>query len=201
MATYTPDEIGPREAYRLLLSVVVPRPIGWVSTVAADGSRNLAPFSFFNAVGGPPPTVMVSVAERRGEQKDTLRNARETGEMVLQIVERGLAERMNRTSGEWPHGVDEFAEAELEAAPSVDVRPPRVAAAAIAMEARVTQLVPVEGTSYTMILGQVVRYHLRDDLLRENGLVDAAKLAPVARLGGDEYATLGELFEMVRPRV
>lgn len=201
MATYTPDELGPREAYRLLLSIVVPRPIGWVSTVAADGSRNLAPFSFFNAVGGPPPIVMVSVAERRGEQKDTLRNARETGEMVLQIVERGLAERMNRTSGEWPHGVDEFAEAGLEAAPSVDIRPPRVAAAAIAMEARVTQLVPVEGTSYTMILGQVVRYHLRDDLLRENGLVDAAKLAPVARLGGDEYAALGELFEMVRPRV
>src|SRR5438132_2759827 len=117
----TPDELGPREAYRLFASLVIPRPIGWVSSLSSDGEVNLAPFSFFNAVGGPPPTVMVSVAERSrgagGGAKDTLRNVRETQEFVVQIVERRLAEQMNRTAGEWPHGVDEFAQAGLEAAP------------------------------------------------------------------------------------
>ena len=196
-----PAALDPRDAYRLFASIVVPRPIAWVSTVGTDGTRNLAPFSFFNAVGGNPPTVMFSVSARAGQPKDTLRNAREMGEFVVHIVDEALAERMNRTSGEWPYEVDEFEQAGLTAVASSAIRPPRVAEAAIAMEGKVTQIVPVDGTQYTMIVGRIVRYHVRADLLRESGLVDALRLRPVARLGGDEYATLGRVFEMLRPKV
>lgn len=196
-----PASLDPRDAYRLFASVVVPRPIAWVSTVGADGTRNVAPFSFFNAVGGNPPTVMFSIGARSGQPKDTLRNARETGEFVVHIVDEALAERMNRTSGEWPYDVDEFEQAGLATEASSVIAPERIAGAAVAMEGKVTQIVPVEGTQYTMIVGRIVRYHVRADLLRESGLVDALRLRPVARLGGDEYATIGGVFEMLRPRV
>ncbi len=196
-----PASLDPRDAYRLFASVVAPRPIAWVSTVGADGTRNVAPFSFFNAVGGNPPTVMFSVGSRSGQPKDTLRNARETGEFVVHIVDEALAERMNRTSGEWPYDVDEFEQAGLSTTASRVVAPERIAEAAVAMEGRVTQIVPVEGTQYTMIVGRIVRYRVRADLLRDDGLVDALRLRPIARLGGDEYATVGGVFEMLRPRV
>ncbi|MCS6840836.1 MAG: flavin reductase family protein [Roseiflexus sp.] len=199
--SFVTEAMPPRDAYRLLISSVVPRPIGWASTVGADGSINLAPFSFFNAVGGPIPFVMISVSRRAGAIKDTLRNVTETGEMVLNIVSEELAPQMNITSGDWAYGENEFERAGLEAAPSVDVRPPRVAAAPVAMEVKVTQIVPVEGSSYTMIIGRVVRFHVRRDLLRPDGTVDPVRLNPVARLGGDEYARLGEVFTLPRPKV
>jgi flavin reductase (DIM6/NTAB) family NADH-FMN oxidoreductase RutF len=201
MISIVPQDLQPRDAYRLMISVLVPRPIAWVSTLGADGSLNLAPFSFFNGVGGVPPTIMFSVGQRAGDPKDTLRNAQETGEFVLNIVDEALASQMNQTSGEWPYGVNEFERAGLTPAPSVDVRPPRVAEAPVAIEARVTQIVPVNETTYTMVLGRIVRYHLREGLLRPNGLVDAALLKPLARLGGDEYATIGSVFSMARPAV
>jgi len=194
-------DLDPREAYRLMTSLVVPRPIGWISSISADGQPNLAPFSFFNAVGGPPPTVMVSVSQRAGAVKDTVRNATETREFVAHVVERRLGERMNATSGEWPHGVDEFERAGLARVASTDVRPYRLADAAVAMECQLTQVVPVEGTGYTMLLGRIVRFHLRAGLRRENGLADPRQLDPLARLGGDEYTSLGEITTMTRPRV
>lgn len=200
MRSFVPDEMAPDDAYRLMVSVVVPRPIAWVSTVGADGVPNLAPFSFFNGVAGPPPIVMFSTELRDGAAKDTLRNVRETGEFVLNLADEALGERMVLTSGDWPPGADEFALAGLATAPSVDVRPPRVADAPIAMEGRVTQLVPVVGTDYTMILGRLVRFHVREGLLRENGLVDATLLRPLARLGGSEYATIGRIVRMRPPR-
>lgn len=199
MLTIVPADLAPRDAYRLFISVVVPRPIGWISTLGADGGLNLAPYSFFNGVGGNPPTVMVSVGRRQGELKDTLRNVQDTGEFVVNIVDETLAAAMNLTSGEYEYAVDEFQLAGLTPAPSVDVRAPRVAEARAALEVKATQIVPVQDTHYTMILGRVLRFHLRPDLLRPNGLVDADKLRPVARLGGDEYATLGPVFEMKRP--
>lgn len=199
MTSIIAADLAPRDAYRLLISAVVPRPIGWASTLGADGSLNLAPYSFFNGVGGSPPTVMISVGQRKGAAKDTLRNVRETGEMVINIVDVDLAERMNTTSGDWAYGISEFAQAGLTPAPSIDVRPPRVAEAKVALECAVTQIVPVDQTGYTMILGRVVRFHIRAGLLRSNGLIDPVALAPIARLGGDEYSRLGEVFEMGRP--
>lgn len=194
-----PADLQPRDAYRLLISVVVPRPIGWVSTMGADGSLNLAPFSFFNAVGHD--IVMISIGQRKGAAKDTLRNVQETGEFVVNIVSEDLAEAMNLTSGEYDYTVNEFDLAKLQTADSIQVKPPRVAASPVSLEAKVTQIVPVEGTHDTMILGRVVCFHVRDDLLRPDGRVDAKLLKPVGRLSGDEYAKLGDIFKLTRPRV
>lgn len=194
-----PDEMDRRKAHRLMLSVVAPRPIAWVSTIGPDGTPNLAPFSFFNGVSGNPPTVMFSVGRRQGEPKDTLRNVQETPEFVVNMVSEALAEAMNETAGAWTYGVSEFDVAGLEAAPSVDVKPPRVADTPVALEARVTQIVPVEGSTSTMVLGRIIRYHVREDLLRPNGQVDMKRLLPITRLGGNEYATIGDVFEMFRP--
>ena len=200
MISIVPGDLQPRAAYQLLISAVVPRPIGWASTIGSDGTLNIAPFSFFNAVGGTPPTVMISVGQRLGRPKDTLRNAQETGEFVINIVSEELAAAMNETSGEWDYEVNEFERAGLSTTPSIDVRPPRVANAQVALECKVTQIVPVLETTYTLILGRVLRYHIRDGLLRPNGLIDAKLLKPVARLADNEYATLDKVFEMIRPQ-
>lgn len=194
------DDLDGRAAYRLLTSLVIPRPIAWVSTVSAEGAPNLAPYSFFNLVTGSPPTVMVSIGRRRtGEPKDTLVNVEATGEFVVNLADESLAGALNATSAAWEHGASEFEKAGLEATPSTDVAPPRVAGAPAALEGRVTQLVPIEGSTSTLLLGRVVRVHVREGLLAPDGLVDADRFAPIARLGRDEYATLGRLFRLTRP--
>ena len=133
--TLVPDEMEHRDAYRLMLSVVAPRPIAWISTIGADGTPNLAPYSFFTGASGRPPTLLFSVSPARNKQvKDTLRNVQETGEFVVNLVSEELREAMNLTSGVWPYEVDEFEAAGLEVLPSMDVRPPRVAASPVAME-------------------------------------------------------------------
>lgn len=197
----TPDTLPPRDAYRLTTSVVVPRPIAWISTIGEAGVTNLAPYSFFNAVAGAPPTIMVSIGEREGEPKDTLRNLRATGEMVVHLADEALAEALNVTSGDFARGVSEFERAGLASLSSVDVRPPRVAAAPVAMEARLLQETRIAGSHYTVVFVQVVRFHIRRDLLGEDALVLADRLRPICRLGRDEYAPLGEVFRMERPRV
>lgn len=200
MLSIVPGDLKPIDAYRLMLSVVVPRPIAWVSTLAPDGTPNLAPFSFFNGVCGHPPIVMISVtAARDRPEKDTLNNVRRSGEFVVHVVDEALAEAMNLTSGDWPAETDEFQVAGLAALPSAEIAPPRVAAAAVAMECRLHRIVPVEETRCTMILGRVLRYHIRQDLLRPSGTVDTVLLRPVARLSGEEYATIGRVFALRRP--
>lgn len=194
-----PREVHGRDAYRLASSIVVPRPIAWVSTVGLNGSVNLAPFSFFNLVASRPPVIAVSFSPRAGVEKHTLRNCRETGEFVVNVVDNDLAEAMNLTSKNCEYGVNEFDIANLEQAPSVAVRPPRVARAPAALEAKVTQIIPVEGTTSVMVLGLVVRVHVREGLLGPDLTVDPELLRPVGRLGRSEYATLGEVFSMARP--
>jgi flavin reductase (DIM6/NTAB) family NADH-FMN oxidoreductase RutF len=188
-----------------LTSIVAPRPIAWVSTISASGISNLAPYSFFNAVAGFPPTIMFSVAYRRHEpkEKDTLRNIQEVDEFVCHVVNEALAHAMAQTGTEFPYGVNEFEKANLKAIASTDVRPLRIESSPVAMECKVTQIVPVEGTNNTMVLGQVLRFHVREDLYRQDlGLVDSVGMQPITRLGGPvEYAKIGELFEMATPKV
>ncbi|GAB4571770.1 MAG: flavin reductase family protein [Anaerolineae bacterium] len=203
--TFVPDEMPSREAYRLMLSCIVPRPIAWVSTISREGIPNLAPYSFFNGVSGTPPIIMLGIARKSerfgGGEKDTLLNLQQTGEFVVNVVDESLGDAMNQTAGEWPPEVDEFTLAGLHAAPSEHIRPPRVAESPVAMEARLHQIVPISGSTTTLVLGRIVAYHVRADLLRSDGTVDAARLRPLARLGGAEYARLGEVFSMARPRV
>jgi len=196
-----PPTLERRQRYRLLTSTVTPRPIAWVSTRGKDGSLNLAPFSFFQALCGTPPLIMLSIGQRQGNPKDTLRNIQETGEFVINIVTEELAEKMNLSSGEYTADVDEFALAGLIPAPSEVVSAPRVAESPINLECKLTQIVPLEGSDYSMIIGEILRWHVADGLLAPDGLVDTARLRPLGRLGRDEYVKFGEVFEMLRPKV
>ena len=203
MISFVPSTMKDPAPYHLLTSIVAPRPIAWISTMNASGTPNLAPFSFFNAVAGFPPTIMFSVSYRRKEPriKDTLRNVQVIAEFVCHIVDETMAEAMARTAMDWPAEISEFDAAGLTAVPSCDVRPLRVAEASIAMECKVTQIIPVEGATNVMVLGQVLRFHVREDLYRpELGLVDTVAMKPITRLGGPvEYTRIGELFLLPVP--
>lgn len=197
--SFSSDNIAKLHAYRLLISCIVPRPIAWVSTIGKDGTPNLAPFSFFGAVGESPPTIMVSIEKRGKEEKDTLRNARQTGEMVVHIVTESLMEKMVLTSGSWEYDVNEFEEAGLETEPSFEVAPFRIKDAPVSLEVKCIDIIPVNGTHSTMIIGRIVRFNIREDLLNDREVVDPGRLKPVARLGGSDYSKLGEVFSIGRP--
>lgn len=205
MLSFVPAQMADAAPYHLLTSIVAPRPIAWISTISADGVPNLAPFSFFNAVAGFPPTIMFSVSYRRREprEKDTLRNVRQVGEFVCHIVDEAAAEAMARTAMDWPAEIDEMAMAGVTAVPATDIRPPRVAEAPVAMECKVTQIIPVAGATNVMVLGQVLRFHLREELYRpELGLIDTVAMKPITRLGGPiEYTKIGELFHLPVPKL
>ena len=185
MLTLVPETMEERAPYHLLTSICAPRPIIWISTINSCGVPNLAPFSFYNAVAGFPPTIMFSVSYRvrnNPPEKDTLRNVNEVGEFVAHVVDEDMASSMLITGVDWPNTVNEFEAANLESAQSIDVKPPRVIAAPVAMECKVTQIIPVEGSTNVMVLGRVLRFHIRADLYRPNGLVDTILMKPISRL-------------------
>jgi flavin reductase (DIM6/NTAB) family NADH-FMN oxidoreductase RutF len=198
-----PQALGERETYKLLIGCVVPRPIAWVSTVDLVGVRNLAPFSFFNAIGSNPPAISISISyvDSLDQRKDTLRNISDTGEFVVNIVDEDLAQAMNATSASYPPGVDEFEIAGLTAVPSATVYPSRVAGAPVSLECKLFTLVPVgEGPgSATLAIGVVQMIHVRSDIINERRYIDITKLRPIARLAGAGYAYVHETFDMVRP--
>jgi len=184
-------------------ALVMPRPIGWISTIDAQGVVNLAPYSYFNAVCADPPFVMFAPnAASPGTAKDTYRNLCEVPEFVANVVSEHDGKRMNATSKPFPYGVDEFATCGIEPAPSRLVKPPRVASARAALECRVYQVVHLpqasDGRESHVVVGQVVGIHIADEVIH-NGLVDERLLHPLTRLGYMNYGTLGEIFEMLRP--
>jgi len=180
-------------------TLVAPRPIGWISTLDAQGRPNLAPYSFFNAVCDHPHIVMFS----SGGAKDSQTNAEATGEFVCNLATLSLRDAMNRTSAPLERGDSEFEFAGLEMAPALLVAPPRVKASPVAMECRLLQAVPLHGLdgrrgSYTMVLGEVVMIHIDESVLRD-GIVDLELAQPIARCGYRDYAAVTELFQMCRP--
>jgi flavin reductase (DIM6/NTAB) family NADH-FMN oxidoreductase RutF len=185
-------------------AVVVPRPIGWISTIGSDGIVNLAPYSFFNAVCESPPVVMFASSgpTATDRRKDSHRNAEATGEFVVNMASWALREAVSLTSSPVPSHVDEMALAGLERLPSLKVRPPRVAAAPVQLECRYLQTVWIEAgdpdEAAAMVLGRVVGIHIRDEAIVA-GRVDPTRLDPIARLGYSQYARLGEVFSMRRP--
>jgi flavin reductase (DIM6/NTAB) family NADH-FMN oxidoreductase RutF len=189
--------------HSLYNALVVPRPIGWISTVSAEGVVNLAPYSFSNMVSGDPPAFMYCAngTHREGGPKDSLANIAEIPEFVFNLCSYDLREAMNATSASSPRSVDEMAAAGLAAAAAVRVRPPRVAAAPLALECEVVQVVPLpssETTLNTMVIGRVVEIHIADRVVVD-GIVDVRRVRPLARLGYQEYAVIDEPFSMVRP--
>jgi flavin reductase (DIM6/NTAB) family NADH-FMN oxidoreductase RutF len=198
-----PLSLEERERYKLIIGCVVPRPIAWVSTCDTEGRNNLAPFSFFNAVGSTPPAVTISVnyaGAREDGSKDTLRNILELGEFVVNMVTEDNVVAMNETATNYPREVDEFVAADLTPLPSVCVRPPRVAESPINFECTLHTTVPLgEGPgSSTIIVGIIRHMHIRDDLINERNYIDLARYKPVARLAGNKYAYVHETFELAR---
>jgi len=198
-----PAELAPADVYALLVGCVVPRPIAFVSSLNAAGAANLAPFSFFNAGGAHPPSLVFSpVTGGTGRDKDTLNNVRATREYVVHISPWRLKERMNQASAEYPPEVDEFEAAGFTKAPSVRVKPWRAAECPIAMECRLFKIVehgsgPLRAN---YVIGEVVYFHIDESLL--NGLrVDSGAIDAIGRLGGPNYTrvTRESVFTLPRP--
>jgi flavin reductase (DIM6/NTAB) family NADH-FMN oxidoreductase RutF len=185
-------------------SCVVPRPIGWISTLSRAGIANIAPFSFFNAAGLNPPHVMFASGHQHveGGATDTLINIEETGEFVVNMATWELREQMNTTSSEVERSVDEFTLAGLEKAPSVQVKPPRVKAAPIHLECTYfrTFNLPANDPKQPnlIVIGQVVGIHISDDVLTD-GMIDMTKFKPIARLGYQDYSVTDNIFTMPFP--
>lgn len=198
-----PTTLPWNSVYKILTGSVVPRPIGWISSVDADGRRNLAPFSFFNVVCANPPTVLFCPMVRATDmgRKDTLHNVRATGEFVVNIVTEALAEAMNVTAVEIAPDMDEFALAGLETAPSVTVRPPRVAASPIHFECALNQVVEVSSQpgGGAVVIGAVQHIHIDERVLLGADKIDPLALQPIGKLAGNTYTHIDHLFELVRP--
>ncbi len=190
------------DVYQMLVGVVTPRPIAWVTTVDEAGRVNLAPFSFFNAFGANPPVVVFSPTLRRdGTKKDTHLNIEATREFVVNAAVAPLAAQVNQSSIELPRGDSEVVYTKLRTVPSTKVKPPRVAEAPVHLECKLMQIIPLgQGPiSGNLVIGEVVVIHVDDRVLDEKGRVDPRKLQTIARLGGDFWCRTSDLFEQVRP--
>ena len=198
-----PNALPRQSIYKILIGSVVPRPIGWISTVNASGQPNLAPFSFFNAVCSSPPTVLFCpmIRSTDGNTKDTLNNVKATGEFVVNIVSEEQALSMVATSLEIAPDVNEFELTGLATAPSVVVKPPRVAESPIHFECKVSQIVEVgnQPGGGSVVLGEIVHLHVDERVLIGEDKINLAALKPIGRLAGSAYTRVTDLFEMVRP--
>ncbi|MHC4128634.1 MAG: flavin reductase family protein [Planctomycetota bacterium] len=202
----SPDDLSPRERYKLMIGCVVPRPIALVSTVSADGRFNLAPFSFFNGVGSNPMTVMFCPANRPddGGDKDTLRNCKPSeeggvGQFVVNAAVEAYRHRVAAAAEALDYGDSEFELVGLTPAPSRVVKPPRVAEAPWAFECETVQVIrtnPGVPGGGNAVLGRVVHVWARDDVVNERLIVDPEALGAVGRMGGFSYCTTRDRFEM-----
>lgn len=188
----TPGAWPERELYQLMTALVIPRPIGWISTVSAAGVRNLAPYSYFNLMGSDP----FFCAFGSTGVKDSLTNIREVPQFVANIVTMHVLERMNFTSADYPAREDEFGWSGLTPMPSVKVRPERVGEAKAHLECELVQVVSERNTH--VVIGRVVHVHVQPSVWKD-GRVDPRLLDPVCRLSGSLYANLGEIFSVQRP--
>ncbi len=191
-------ELDAVDGYKLATGLIVPRPIGWIGTLSASGVPNLAPYSFFNAVSGLPPTFVF--APGKGSRRDTLDNVREVGEFTINIVTVEVAEAMNASSASFEPGVDEFEACGLTAVASSSIRPPMVGECKANIECVVTQIVdvgdPVHGNA--LVLGEAVAFHVAERLL-DGTRIDQAELRAIGRHAGNSYSHATDLFDLTRP--
>jgi flavin reductase (DIM6/NTAB) family NADH-FMN oxidoreductase RutF len=205
IVSFNPADYEPRQIYKLMTGIIVPRPVALVSTVDRNGKHNLAPFSFFTGVGSNPPTVLFCPSVRASGaaadiRKDPLRNVEETGEFVINAVSDEIAAAANATAAEVPPEVDEFVLSGLTPQASEVVRPSRVAESPAQMECKLLQVIYTsrEPGGGVVVLGQIVRFHLRADLV-DNFRVDPAGLDAVGRMAGNTWARTRERIELIRP--
>lgn len=199
----SPAELPWQAVYRLLIGAVLPRPIGWVSSVNPAGQPNLAPFSFFTIASANPPHVLFCPMVRTvdSQPKDTLRNIRQTGEFVVNIATRPLAEAVNLTAAELPADVDEFEFAGLSTLPSALVRPPRVALSPVHFECTLAHILDLgdQPGAGSVVVGRVVMLHIDEAVMVDGNKIDLARLQPIGRLSGSAYCQVTETFNLERP--
>lgn len=194
--------------YKLLISGIAPRPIGFISTVSADGkTKNLAPFSYFQVIDHDPPTFVVGFSSRPGREKDTYRNLKETGECVINTVSENMMEAVNATSLDPPHGVSEWAISGLHEAPATTVRPGRVQESVFSIEGKVVDTKELGNhgkpgmSAAGVVLIQATRFWVREDATNDDAShIELDKLRPVAQLGGMAYGRITSAFELPRKR-
>ena len=195
--------LSPRDAYNWMINAITPRPIAWVSTISAEGKTNLAPFSFFQGACANPPTLLfIGANDRTGKKKDSVINVEQVPEFVVNIVPYSLREPMNQTAAPLPHGESEFDKFNISTAPSLKVRPPRVADAPVAFECKLDRIVHIgEGPlASNVVFGTIVSAHISESVLGADGQIDQHKLDTIGRMGGDYYTRTTELFTIVRPK-
>jgi flavin reductase (DIM6/NTAB) family NADH-FMN oxidoreductase RutF len=190
-----PATADKRQIYRMLVGSVVPRPIGWASTVSADGASNLAPFSFFTVVCVEPPMISLTIMRKPdGSEKHTLKNARTTGEFCFNVVTRPVWKEMVDSANGFPEDDSEFAETGLTPIPGARVKAPRVKEAPIHFECKLERVLELGPKRQARMIGEVVHIDV-DPAVMTDGYIDMRKLDPVGRLNGFFYATLGEILE------
>lgn len=196
---FDPAEMSIRDIYQLLVQLVVPRPIAWVSTISDDGVTNLAPFSFFNAVGANPPTLMFCPVNRRdGSFKDSLSNVIDTGEFVVNVVSYDLGDAMVQTAAEFDQEISEFEVVGIESVAAEKVKPPRVADSLAQFECRSNRVIHLADgpAGANIVIGDIVQIHVSDTVIKEPGKIDPEKLDAIGRMGGASYTRTGERFEL-----
>lgn len=187
--------------YKLLTGLVIPRPIGWISTNDENGINNLAPFSFFNVVGEDPPHIMFSTVRTGNKNKDTLNNVLTTKEFVVNLVTEDLVEQMNLTSNNVASDIDEFQLANLTPIPSQTIKPMRVGEAKAHFECEMVHHYFLENHSNggaCVVIGKVKMIHVNEEILLDNFKINLETYKPVARLAGSNYSKLGEIFTIKR---
>ena len=196
-----PSIISSSDTYKLLTGIIIPRPIGWISTVSESGIYNLAPFSFFNAVGEDPPHVMFSTVRTGNVNKDTLNNVLATKQFVVNMVTEDLVEKMNTTSQAIPANESEFDLAGLTPIPSIKIKAPRVKECLVTMECEMVHhyfLEDHKNGGACIIIGRVVLFHVEDSVLLDGSKINMENYKPVARLAGSNYSKIGEIFSIKR---
>lgn len=198
---FDPNELDHSAVYKLLTGAVIPRPIGWISTVDANGINNLAPFSYFNAVGEDPPHVMFSTVRGNHTNKDTLNNVLANKQFVVNMVTENVVEQMNQTSQTVDSDVDEFQLAGLTPIPSVKIKPMRVKESKVTFECEMVHhyfLEDHKNGGACIIVGRIVMMHYDDSVLLDNYKINLETYKPVARLAGSNYSKMGEIFSIKR---
>ncbi len=204
MLSIDPKEISTGKLHGYLLSAVAPRPIAFASTMDVDGNPNLSPFSFFNVFGANPPTMIFSPARRvrNNTTKHTLDNAVATKEVVINVVNYDIVHQMSLSSTEYPEGVNEFEKAGLTMLPSDTIKPFRVGESPVQFECKVTDVIYTgdEGGAGNLIVCEVLKVHISEDVLDDNGSIDQHKIDLVARAGGSYYSRARDgFFEIPKP--
>lgn len=198
---FNPDDLERSAVYKLLTGSIIPRPIGWISSISEDGINNLAPFSYFNMLGDDPPHVMFSTRRDNDKNKDTLNNVLATKQFVVNMVTEEVVEQMNTTSQSIPADESEFDLANLTPIPSIKVKPMRVRESKIHFECELVHHYFLEGHQQggaCVVIGRIVMMHFDDQVLLEDFKINLETYKPVSRLAGSSYSKIGEMFSIKR---